>query len=106
MLHLIQSLPKGRVATYGQIALLAGNPKGARVVSWLLHACTNSHNLPWQRIINAQGKIAFRPSSTQYILQKNLLQEEGIIFVNERVDLQKYGWEGPLEVNESPSSRT
>lgn len=95
-IHLIQSVPKGRVATYGQIALLAGNARGARSVSWLLHACTHNHNLPWQRILNAQGKIAFPLSSKQYTLQKNLLEEEGVIFVNGRVDLKQYGWEGPF----------
>lgn len=97
VLHLIQSVPKGRVATYGQIAFLAGNPRGARGVSWLLHSCSYSHNLPWQRIINAQGTISFPLFSQQYMRQKTLLQEEGIIFVNEYVDLQKYGWDGVLE---------
>ena len=96
VIHLLQSVPEGRVATYGQIAFLAGSSRGARGVSWLLHACTHSHNLPWHRILNAQGKIAFPLSSGQYTLQKSLLEEEGIIFVNGRVDLQKYGWEGPI----------
>jgi methylated-DNA-protein-cysteine methyltransferase-like protein len=71
VLKLIKSIPKGKVATYGLIAQLAGNPRGARGVGWILHSCTKSHQLPWQRVIKANGKLSFPVLSTTYNLQKN-----------------------------------
>ena len=55
---IIASIPEGRVATYGQIALLAGNRRAARQVAWILHSSSSKHGLPWQRVINRLGKIS------------------------------------------------
>jgi methylated-DNA-protein-cysteine methyltransferase-like protein len=90
VIKLIKSIPKGKVATYGLIAELAGKPQGARGVGWLLHSCTKSHKLPWQRVLNSQGKISFSRDSSAYVRQKRLLQNEGIIFENEQIDLNKH----------------
>ena len=93
VIRLIQKIPRGQVATYGQIAFLAGNPRGARGVSWILHSATRSHTLPWQRVINAKGNISFPPDTKKYQLQKSLLRKEGIMVSEEGfIDLKQYGW--------------
>ncbi len=93
VLKLIKAIPKGKVATYGYIARLAGHPRGARAVGWLLHSCTMSHNLPWQRVLKSGGELSFPANSPNYFQQKKLLEKEGIIVLNGRVDLKKYLWE-------------
>lgn len=93
VIHLIQKIPQGRVATYGQLAFLAGNPQGARGVVWILHSASESHQLPWQRVINSKGKISFSPYSKKNELQKNLLRKEGVEVSEEGfIDLEQYGW--------------
>lgn len=89
----IKKVPRGRVATYGQIAKLAGNPGAARRVVWILHACSKSHKLPWQRIISSQGKISFPWGTGSYTKQKNLLRAEKIE-VDEygSIELKKFQW--------------
>jgi methylated-DNA-protein-cysteine methyltransferase-like protein len=89
---LIKRVPKGRVATYAQIAALAGSPLGARQVVRVLHACSRSDNLPWHRIINAQGRIALKPGQG-YEEQRSLLMAEGVAFAADgSIDLKKYQW--------------
>lgn len=99
--EVVRSIPAGRVYTYGQIAAQLGPPPGveesryrafgARWVGSALAACPDS--LPWQRVVNAQGKISPRPGAD---LQAALLEAEGIIFDSQgRIDLQRYGWRGP-----------
>jgi methylated-DNA-protein-cysteine methyltransferase related protein len=93
VLKLIQSIPKGKVATYGQIAEFAGKPHGSRGVGWLLHSCTKSHRLPWQRVLGAKGKISFLRDSMPFLRQKKLLQNEGVVVSESgKVDLGKYAW--------------
>jgi methylated-DNA-protein-cysteine methyltransferase related protein len=92
VLRLIRSIPYGKVATYGQIAKLAGKPQGSRGVAWLLHSCSKSHKLPWQRVINSKGKISFPEFTTSYTLQKQLLKEEGVVVESGRVDLKEFQW--------------
>ena len=93
MILLIQNIPKGKIFTYGRIAKLAGNPNGARQVSWLLHSSTSKHNLPWHRVINSQGKIALKSQNGQEH-QKILLEKEGVeIGPTNKIDLKKYLWE-------------
>lgn len=93
VLRLIQKIPRGQVATYGQIAFLAGNPRGARGVSWILHSATQAHTLPWHRVINAKGNISFPPYTKKYQLQISLLRKEGIMVSEEGlIDLKQYGW--------------
>jgi len=89
---LIQNIPEGKVFTYGRIAKLAGNPNGARQVSWLLHSSTKKYNLPWHRVINSQGKIALKSQDGQDY-QKILLEKEGVeISPTNKIDLKKYLW--------------
>ena len=90
----IKSIPKGKVATYGSIAVMAGNPRGARQVARIIHSMSRSHQLPWHRVINARGTISL-PRERGYVAQKSLLQSEGIAFDdNDRVALDKYLWLG------------
>jgi methylated-DNA-protein-cysteine methyltransferase-like protein len=88
----IKQIPSGKVATYGQIAFLAGNPRGARQVSWILHSCSKKDNLPWHRIINSKGRISL-PVNQGYNIQKGLLEKEGIVFDEDgSINLDLYLW--------------
>ncbi|MBU7016478.1 MAG: MGMT family protein [Theionarchaea archaeon] len=90
--ELIKRIPPGRVATYGQIAALAGNPQSARQVVWVLHTYSEKENLPWHRVINSKGSISLGHGSG-YEMQKALLEKEGIVFgKNDKVNLKKYQW--------------
>lgn len=94
VVRMIQQIPPGRVMTYGQVAAAAGNPRGARQIARVLHSMSAKHDLPWHRIINAQGGIS-TPTDREDkgSLQQELLEAEGVVFSNDRkVDLNKYRW--------------
>lgn len=100
----LKRVPRGRVATYGQIAALAGNPLAARQVVRVLHACSEKDNLPWQRIIGAKGTISL-PRGEGYETQKSMLLREGIKFGDgDQIDLNKYLWE-PRNAKSKSASR-
>ncbi len=90
----IAQVPKGAVATYGQIARLAGLPGRARQVGYSLHALPPGSPIPWQRVINARGEISLPALGGRRARQRRLLEREGVRF-NERgrVDLRRYQWE-------------
>ena len=89
-IDIIQSIPEGRIMTYGQIANLAGNSRGARQVVRVLHSMSHSYNLPWHRVINAKGEIAIKDDESHFV-QVALLKSEGIeIDENERINIEKY----------------
>lgn len=93
VLATIKKIPKGRVATYAQIAALAGKPQGVRGVVWILHSSSSTNDLPWHRVINAKGRISFPPMSEHGIRQKALLIKEGIgLSEGDVVDLKIYQW--------------
>ena len=88
----IKSIPPGKVATYGQVAMLAGNYRGARQVAWVLHSSSKKDGLPWQRVINSKGEISL-PKGGCFEEQKALLQNEGVRFDNRnRIDLKVFLW--------------
>jgi len=90
--QLITQIPYGKVATYGQIAAYAGNPRAARQVAWLLHSSSRKHNLPWHRVINSKGRISLPPHQG-YGIQKKLLEQEGVIFEkDDSLNLDIYLW--------------
>lgn len=92
VIEIIKSIPEGRVMTYGGIARAAGNPRGARQVSRALHSMSRSHNLPWHRVINSKGEISMEGEALK--TQRELLESEGIQFINEkRLSLKKYEYE-------------
>ena len=88
----IARIPRGRVANYGQIARIAGLGRRARLVGYALHSTPEDLDLPWHRVINAQGKISFPTGSDSYQRQRALLEAEGIVFLGDRVDFKIYRW--------------
>jgi methylated-DNA-protein-cysteine methyltransferase-like protein len=95
VVDLIRSIPRGRVATYGQIAVMAGMPNGARQVARLLHSSSGKHRLPWHRVINASGGISLAAGSGGE-LQRAMLEKEGVLFHNNKVNLRRYAWRPTL----------
>lgn len=90
--RVMMKIPRGKVATYGQVAALAGNPRAARQVVRILHSCSGKDRLPWQRIVNSKGGISLKPGQG-YELQKAMLEDEGICFdENDLIDLKRYLW--------------
>lgn len=93
VLKQIQSIPMGQVATYKQIAALAGKPQGSRGVSWILHSCSTTYKLPWHRVLNSQGKISFEKNSHNFRQQKRKLESEGVELNSEgQLNLKKFQW--------------
>ena len=93
----VSDIPHGHVLTYGEVARLSGMPRWARRVSQALRWAPRSMELPWHRVINAQGKISFPPDSSGYRRQKELLENEGVVMLNGRIDLEKYGYRGAVD---------
>lgn len=93
VIKLIKSIPRGKVATYGQIACLAGVCSSVRRVVWILHSCSKKRSLPWHRVVNQKGTISLKPGSG-YEKQKEMLQREGIVFdKKDRIDMDRFLWE-------------
>ncbi|HYH07867.1 MAG TPA: MGMT family protein [Thermoanaerobaculia bacterium] len=89
----VQQIPKGRVATYGDIAALAGLEGHARQVGYALHHLPEASKVPWHRVINAKGEISPRSAGDSHELQRLLLEAEGVEFgLDGRVELKKYRW--------------
>ena len=89
---LIRQIPPGKVASYGLIAALAGNPRAARQVAWVLHASSAKDNLPWHRVVSRLGKISLKPFAG-YEIQKQRLLQEGIVFgAGDTIDLDRFLW--------------
>ncbi len=91
--RVLRSIPPGRVATYGQVAALAGRAGAARGVAWILHSSSEAAGLPWQRVIGAAGRISL-PPGRGFREQKRLLEAEGVaVGRGGRIDLGRYRWE-------------
>jgi methylated-DNA-protein-cysteine methyltransferase-like protein len=90
--HVVSMIPKGKVATYGQVAELAGLPRMARAVGRTLSKLPKGTELPWFRVINAKGMISFPVDSEAYLRQKDLLAEEGITLLNGKINLKIHRW--------------
>ena len=90
VLVIIKGIPYGRVMSYGQVARLAGNTRGARQVARLLHS-SEKYNLPWHRIINSKGKISI-PDKRYAAIQRDLLISEGVEVSGDGfIDISTYG---------------
>jgi len=93
IVEVLLHIPRGKVATYGQVARLAGYANGARLVVWTLHSQRKRHDLPWYRIVNARGGISL-PQGDGYELQKAMLTAEGVRFGSgDRIDLARFQWQ-------------
>jgi methylated-DNA-protein-cysteine methyltransferase related protein len=97
VIAIVRAVPAGRVVTYGQVALLAGSPRAARQVGGVLYGSRSRDDVPWQRVVNAQGGISTHKIGAGE-LQEALLRSEGVEVGPDGVDLRRYGW--------TPGSRT
>ena len=89
----VKKIPRGRIATYGQIASIAGLPGQPRQVGYALNALPDSRSIPWHRVINAKGEISKRSKPGYETLQRVMLEGEGIEFdANGRVSLSRFRW--------------
>ncbi len=93
----IADIPRGNVASYGQIAEIAGIPRGARQVGYALRTLPDGHSVPWYRVLQASGRIAFDPDSRQFAEQRKRLEGEGVPVVGGRVDMSRYRWQPDLD---------
>ena len=93
----IRDIPHGSVASYGQIADIAGIPRGARQVGAALRSLPDSHDVPWHRVIRASGRIAFPTDSPQFKEQQERLMIEDVVVIAGQVDMQKYRWQPDLD---------
>lgn len=94
IIELIAAIPPGKVASYSQIAALAGLTNGARRVARVLHSCSRKHDLPWYRVLRANGQIALPPEAGGYEQQSRLLAEGVAVSPAFTVNLSIYGWDG------------
>jgi methylated-DNA-protein-cysteine methyltransferase-like protein len=92
----VARIPRGRVATYGQVAALAGLGGGARQVGYALAALPDDAEVPWQRVVNARGEVSARRDFDGAPRQRALLEREGVVFdAGGRIDLERFRWPGP-----------
>lgn len=88
----VKKVPAGLVATYGQVARLAGRCT-ARMAGYAMAACPEDQGIPWHRVLNARGEISLRASGEPSLEQRLLLESEGVLFDRrDRVDLKRFGW--------------
>lgn len=93
----VQGIPRGHVLTYGEVARLAGMSRAARRVSLAMRRAPKSMELPWHRVVNAQGKISFPEDSSGFRRQKDRLESEGVVFLKGKIDLERFGYQGALD---------
>ena len=90
--EVVKQIPYGNVATYGQVAALAGNRRWARVVGYALHVNPDPDNIPCYRVVNRMGEVSKAFAFGGENRQIELLEAEGIVFEDGKVDLKKYQW--------------
>jgi len=91
--QVVHQIPKGKVASYGQVAKLAGLPGYARYVGYTMKSLPQGTKLPWFRVVNSKGSISFKKGTRQYLTQKSLLEAEGVVFVKGKFSMRKYAWD-------------
>jgi methylated-DNA-protein-cysteine methyltransferase related protein len=93
ILQVVAAIPKGKVATYGDIALKAGMARAARRVGRALRELPKNSRITWHRVVNAQGRISLPAGSASRHTQRDRLEREGVLFKpNGSIDLRSYGW--------------
>lgn len=101
----VRAIPRGRVATYGQIAAQGGRYRAARGVAWILHSSSETAGLPWHRVINAKGGISLAPGKG-FEVQKKKLEAEGVAVSRRgRIDMKRFQWEAAAAGKPSPAAR-
>jgi methylated-DNA-protein-cysteine methyltransferase-like protein len=92
ILAAVRQIPRGKVSSYGQVAVLAGLPRRARLVGTVLRTHPNVRGLPWHRVINSGGRISFPAGSESHARQRQLLEREGVVFIGQRINMKEFGW--------------
>lgn len=101
----VRRIPKGRVASYGQVAELAGLPRAARQVGYAMAALAPNARVPWQRVVNARGEVSERAEPGADQLQRLLLEREGVRFdAAGRIDFARFGWQPRARKREAASA--
>jgi methylated-DNA-protein-cysteine methyltransferase-like protein len=95
--QVVDGIPRGHVLTYGEVARLAGMSRAARRVGQAMRRAPRGMRLPWHRVVNSHGKISLPAESSGYRRQKDLLEEEGVVFLDGKIDLDKFGYQGALD---------
>ena len=95
--QVVGGIPRGHVLTYGEVARLAGMSRAARRVSQAMRRAPRGMKLPWHRVINAQGRISFPQDSSGHQRQKEMLEQEGVVFLNGKIDLERFGYQGAVD---------
>lgn len=90
--QIVAAIPRGRVATYGQVARLAGYPSHARYVGAILKNLPAGSTLPWHRVVNGRGRLSFPPGSASWQRQKDRLEAEGVVFTGSGFSLKTFQW--------------
>ena len=91
--QVVAAIPRGKVATYGEVAQKAGLARAARRVGQALRGLPSDTGIPWHRVVNAQGRISLPESSDSHRIQRERLEQEGIVFsTRARIDLSQYRW--------------
>ena len=104
--RVVRRVPSGRVASYGQVAALAGMPRAARQVGYALHALEFESEVPWHRVVNARGEISARGPAETAPLQQSRLESEGVVFEKSgRIDLARFGWRPRVAAASTDSRR-
>jgi methylated-DNA-protein-cysteine methyltransferase-like protein len=89
--QVVRMIPKGQVATYGQVAAIVSHRGAARTVGWALHGLTEESDVPWHRVINARGQISLDPGTRQI----SLLRNEGVeVNAKGQIDMRRFQWTG------------
>ncbi|HEX5788175.1 MAG TPA: MGMT family protein [Woeseiaceae bacterium] len=89
----IRRIPPGSVASYGQVAEIAGIPRGARQVAYALRQLPDGHDVPWFRVVQSAGTIAFPPDTPSFADQRDRLRREGVVVTGARIDMRRYRWQ-------------
>ena len=104
---IVRRIPRGRVATYGQVASLAGLGGHARQVGYARHALAPASGVPWQRVVNARGEVSPRRTPGGDLIQRVLLEREGVRFdARARIDLARFGWPPGARAGARAGART
>ena len=95
---IVARIPKGKVASYGQIAAKLGNPRAARTVGWAMNSLPEGIQIPWHRVINSKGRISRRNREHEAGIQRMLLEAEGVEFdIRGNVDITRYQWRPEID---------
>ena len=95
--EVVRDIPRGCVASYGQVAEIAGIPRGARQVGYALRTLPARSDVPWHRVVTASGRLAFPPDSASFRRQRRLLRAEDVPVLGGRVNMHEYRWTPDLD---------